>query len=519
MQVAPEYLVGRFGQLGGDTRPARATVAFSFTCNLAQVSTLRNVAVVLAGGTGERMRLTLPKQLIKIAGKPIIEHTVGTLNRSPLIDEIIIMMTPDYLDPMRAIVRDGGYHKVSQILEGAGTRNDTTQAALDSITDTDCNVILHDAVRPLLSQSIIAGNVSALEEFEAVDTAIDSADTIIQVGETSGSAPAVISDILPRSQLRRGQTPQSFRLSVLRKAYELAAADPAFTATDDCTVVLRYLPDVPIAVVDGHERNMKITEPIDVYLADKLFQLHSDESQLLDEAQYAEALAGKTMVVFGGSYGIGRDISDFAERFGATVCRFSRSETDTHVERRFDVNQAADAALAQTGRIDYVVNTAGVLTRGELTEASEDAVYNATEVNYLAPIFIAQEFYPHLAKTGGSLLLFTSSSYTRGRSGYALYSSAKAGVVNLTQALADEWAADGVRVNCVNPERTATPMRTKAFGPESPESLLSSQQVAQQSLAVLVSDQTGHVIDIRREKFNAETGTETQDENTSETAQ
>ena len=155
--------------------------------------------------------------------------------------------------------------------------------------------------------------------------------------------------------------------------------------------------------------------------------------------------------------------------------------------------------LAETGRIDFVVNTAGVLPRGALAETSEETIYPATDVNYLAPIFIAQEFFPHLAETGGSLLLFTSSSYTRGRSGYSLYSSAKAAVVNLTQALADEWATAGVRVNCVNPERTGTPMRTKAFGAEPPETLLSSEEVARQSLDVLLSDQTGHVIDIRRE--------------------
>ena len=176
---------------------------------------------------------------------------------------------------------------------------------------------------------------------------------------------------------------------------------------------------------------------------------------------------------------------------------FSRSSTGTHVERRADVVEAARTVLEETGRIDFVVNTAGVLPRGELTELTEETIYASTDVNYLAPVFIAQEFYPHLAANRGSLLLFTSSSYTRGRSGYSLYSSAKAAVVNLTQALADEWAG-AVRVNCVNPERTGTPMRTKAFGEEPAGTLLSSEEVARQSLDVLLSEQTGHVVDIRR---------------------
>jgi NAD(P)-dependent dehydrogenase (short-subunit alcohol dehydrogenase family) len=297
---------------------------------------------------------------------------------------------------------------------------------------------------------------------------------------------------------QRGQTPQSFRLSTIRAAYANAALDPNFSATDDCTVVLRYLPEVPVAVVPGHERNMKVTEPIDVYIADKLFQLTSaDIPEPLDEEAYRAALAGRTVVVFGGSYGIGGDIAMLAESYGATVRTFSRSTTGTHVERRSDVVDAARTVLEETGRIDFVVNTAGMLPRGELTELTEETIYAATDVNYLAPVFVAQEFYPHLAASGGSLLLFTSSSYTRGRSGYSLYSSAKAAVVNLTQALADEWAGT-VRVNCINPERTGTPMRTKAFGEEPAGTLLSSEDVARQSLDVLLSAQTGHVVDIRR---------------------
>jgi 2-C-methyl-D-erythritol 4-phosphate cytidylyltransferase len=465
------------------------------------VSTLRNVAVVLAGGTGTRVGLSIPKQLIKIAGKPIIEHTIAAMQASPLVDEILVLMTPGYLDDVRAIVRNGGYDKVTQILEGAGTRNDTTATALAALGDTDCNVLLHDAVRPLVSQTIIAANVAALETHLAVDTAIPSADTVIQVGaDSEPGALDQIADVLPRHLLRRGQTPQSFRLSTIREAYANAARDPNFTATDDCTVVLRYLPEVDIAVVPGHERNMKVTEPIDVYIADKLFQLTSaDTPAALTEDEYRARLAGKTVVVFGGSYGIGSDIADLARQFGADVRIYSRSSTGTHVENRAEIAEVAAAVLAETGQIDYVVNTAGVLIRGELVATSEETVYSATDINYLAPIFIAQEFYPALARSRGSLLLFTSSSYTRGRSGYSLYSSAKAAVVNLTQALADEWAGSEVRVNCVNPERTGTPMRTKAFGEEPAGTLLSSEEVARQSLDVLLSGQTGHVIDIRRE--------------------
>jgi len=471
------------------------------------VTELRNVAVVLAGGTGTRVGLSIPKQLIKIAGKTIIEHTIAAFEASPLIDEIVVLMAPGHLDPVRAIVQNGGYGKVNQIVEGGQTRNESTSRALEALGTDECNVLFHDAVRPLVSQTIISDCVAALATHEAVDTAIPSADTIVQVQE---SAPAegleAIEDVLQRSLLRRGQTPQAFRLSVIRKAYELAWQDPDFTATDDCTVVLRYLPDVPIAVVAGHERNMKVTEPIDVYIADKLFQLHSaDTPAQLDDAEYRAALEGKTMVVFGGSYGIGGDIAELARGFGASVHSFSRSSTNTHVDRREDIATAAAEVLKESETIDFVVNTAGVLPIGDLFETTEETIFAATEINYLAPIFIAQEFYPHLAASSGSLLLFTSSSYTRGRKGYSLYSSAKAAVVNLTQALADEWAGE-VRVNCVNPERTGTPMRTKAFGEEPEGTLLSSMEVARQSLDVLLVQQTGHVIDIRREDGPAAIG-------------
>jgi len=168
------------------------------------------------------------------------------------------------------------------------------------------------------------------------------------------------------------------------------------------------------------------------------------------------------------------------------------------VENPEEVDDALSKAYAETGRIDYVVNTAGVLRIGKLAETDNATIEEALKVNYLAPVQIARLALRYLRDTKGQLLLFTSSSYTRGRAGYSLYSSTKAAVVNLTQALADEWSPDAVRVNCINPERTATPMRTKAFGVEPPEDLLDAREVARTSVDVLIADVSGQVIDVRR---------------------
>ena len=452
---------------------------------------LRTVAAVLAGGTGTRVGLQTPKQLVKVAGKAVIEHTIEALHNCDLIDEIVVLMTPGYTDEVAALLGNR-YPKVSRVLEGGATRNETTQRALDAIQDDECNVLLHDAVRPLLDQRIVEECVHALRSYEAVDIAIPSTDTVIEVEDD------VIVSIPDRGRLRRGQTPQCFRLSTIKSAYARAWEDPDFTATDDCSVVLKYRPDVPIYVVAGTEHNMKITHPIDLFLADKLFQLASHAAPDTPD-DYAERMRGHTLVVFGGSYGIGADIVAMARGFGADVFSFSRSETGTHVENPAHVSAALAKVHQETGRIDYVVNTAGVLHKGRLSDLDEAAIDESVRVNYVAPLTIARLALPHLTATKGHLLLFTSSSYTRGRADYSVYSSAKSAVVNLTQALADEWADFGVRVNCINPERTLTPMRVRAFGEEKPESLLTAGAVALTSIDVLLSDITGQVIDVRRQ--------------------
>ena len=234
------------------------------------VSDLRTVAVILAGGTGTRFGRSVPKQLVELAGTPIIDHAIAAFQKAAEIDEILLLMAPGHLDRARERMAAGGYDKVVRILEGGSTRSETTSIALDELSD-ECHVLFHDAARPLVTGRIISDVVEALARFDAVTAAIPSSDTVFAVREEDEDT--VISGVLQRPSLRRCQTPQGFRRSVLASAYELAWQDPDFVATDDCSVVATYRPDVPVAVVRGDERNLKITEPIDLRIAERLIEL------------------------------------------------------------------------------------------------------------------------------------------------------------------------------------------------------------------------------------------------------
>lgn len=446
---------------------------------------MKNYGIILASGLGVRCNSDVPKQFVKIAGKTVLEHTIEIFEKSCCIDEIILVITPNYRHIVENILLKNNYKKISKLLNGGETRKESSSIAVKSITDEEANVIIHDCARPFLSQKIINACIKALETYNAVDVAIPSTDTIINVKNR------IINDIPKRSELMRGQTPQCFKLSIIKKAHELSQNENDFT--DDCGLVVKYnLSDV--YVVDGEAENIKITYPEDIFMADRLFQI---KSMLYPAEQDLKKLKGKIIVIFGGTSGIGESIYNMAIKYGAKAFAAS-TRTGCDITSYKNVVEYLEFVKSQTGKIDYVVNSAGVLRMGKLLDRNIEDIKDDIEINYIGAINVAKASIKYLKETKGALLLFASSSYTRGRALYSTYSSTKAGVVNFSQALAEELAGDGIRVNVMNPERTATPMRTKAFGKEPEESLLKPEIAAEASLKTLLSGLTGQVVDVRK---------------------
>jgi 2-C-methyl-D-erythritol 4-phosphate cytidylyltransferase len=238
---------------------------------------MRMVAVVLAGGSGQRFGAGVPKQLLELDGQTLLAHCVAAFDAAPGVDEVLVVMPPGRAADAEKLRAGGAYPKLTAVIEGGTSRPASTRAAISAINtrrgaagdDADWGVLFHDAARPLVDQRIIADCVAALERVDALGVAVPTADTIVVV------ADGVMTQIPRRDSLMRCQTPQAFRLSVIARAHELALADPDYEPTDDCGVVLRYLPDVPVHVVQGSERNLKITYPRDLAIARALM----DEEQ------------------------------------------------------------------------------------------------------------------------------------------------------------------------------------------------------------------------------------------------
>jgi 2-C-methyl-D-erythritol 4-phosphate cytidylyltransferase len=444
-------------------------------------------AVLLASGSGARFNDFKPKQFVKLAGLPVIVHTLKVFQACQHISEVVVVTQDQYVDQVWDYVHTNGLAKTTKVVIGGSTRQESSRIGIECCGEDTDFVMTHDAVRPFLSQHILEDIVSAVIEHGAVDTVIPSADTIVEI-----DPQGFIRKIPERSTLRRGQTPQAFAYKLIRDAHNLAIQDGVENSTDDCALILRM--GKKVFVVLGDEQNIKITYPLDLHIADKLFQLRTVDI-LEDDDQI---FRGKVFVVIGGTSGIGLKLVEQLRSYSEHVYSFGRSTTPpVDVKDPATVRIMVDHVVTAAGRIDYLVNCSGDLIRRNVENMTVEEWQHIYDTNVTGNFHLASAVIPIFkAQRGGSILFVGSSSYTRGREGYAAYSSSKAALVNFCQALAEELSPWGIRVNIASPSRVNTPLRFRNFGHEAPSTLLDPDYVARQFVNALKVETTGSVFEV-----------------------
>lgn len=214
-----------------------------------------NIAVILAAGSGTRTGLETPKQFVKIKDKMLIEFPLATFQAHPGIDEIAVVTSEAYVSLMNELRDSGLYPKWKKVLQGGAERYQSSLSAIQAYEENPNDILLiHDAARPLISAAVISKVLETMKNCNAAVVAIPASDTVLQSFDNQH-----IADIPPRKNLYYAQTPQAFRLGTLKRAFDLGMNDANFSPTDDSGVVLRYLPEEPIVIVEGESKNRKIT--------------------------------------------------------------------------------------------------------------------------------------------------------------------------------------------------------------------------------------------------------------------
>ena len=221
---------------------------------------------ILAGGTGTRMGIDKPKQFLILGEKPIIIHTIEKFLLCEKIDQVYVGIHPDWIDHAQDLIEK--YIKIDKkviLVPGGKDRNSTIFNIVDAIEERfgeseEHIIVTHDSVRPFVTLRIIEENIAAAVEFGACDTVIGAVDTIV-VSEDG----KMITEIPDRKKMFQGQTPQSFRMSMIKKLYyDLTDAEKSIL-TDACKICV--VRNVPVKLVRGEVSNLKITTIDDMKMA------------------------------------------------------------------------------------------------------------------------------------------------------------------------------------------------------------------------------------------------------------
>lgn len=222
---------------------------------------MKNIAIILASGSGSRFGGPIPKQFLKVKGKMIIEYSLDVFEKNKKIDEICIVYKKGclhYIEPLQK-----KYKKLKKLVVGGKERFDSSYNGIMSYENENIyntNILIHDAVRPLINSELLNNLIKYLGKYEAVIPVCSSIDTLLKRNKKNKLK------VLNRNEIFRVQTPQALRLNILIKSYKKFVNQRLEIFTDDFSVVLSFYPKLSLKTLIIERSNIKITNKTDLII-------------------------------------------------------------------------------------------------------------------------------------------------------------------------------------------------------------------------------------------------------------
>lgn len=254
---------------------------------------MKTVAIIPAGGAGKRLKAHIAKQFLMLDSLPLLVHALKVFQESARIDEIIIALPSDEIVSVRQeLIEKYGLTKVTDVVAGGHERQDSVKNCLFAIKG-DCDVVVvHDAVRPFVTEELISRVIDAAGDAGAASIGVRAKDTIKETKEDS-----TVLATIPRQNIWLTQTPQAFKFELLKEAYT-AAYDEKFYGTDDASLVERM--GKKVKMVEGSYENIKITTKEDMLIADAVMKKRSKTNMKSGLGYDSHRFADNRKLILGG---------------------------------------------------------------------------------------------------------------------------------------------------------------------------------------------------------------------------
>ncbi len=233
---------------------------------------MSNIALIIAGGVGARMRQDIPKQFINVYDKPVIIYTLEAFQNHPGIDDIYVVCVEGWEQMLRVYAKQFGITKLSNIIHGGTNGQDSIRNGVEAIAEKyndDDIVLIHDAIRPMVSSDIISDNIRVCSQYGTAISVVPCTAAMLKTydGETTTQQ-------VPRDNLKTTQTPQAVTLGKLKWAHKEALARGITNSVATCTMFIELGQELHFSL--GSEKNLKLTTPEDLEIFKALYNSKKD---------------------------------------------------------------------------------------------------------------------------------------------------------------------------------------------------------------------------------------------------